>query len=169
MATRSSGVRRVAAAVEPKTLPSSTAKRPARITNNVSNWLLTDRGDQTITVSAPLNQRTVKALSIPYPPSLNRYYGNWRGRVVLKKEGKEYKKRVAAICGAMTPLTGPVLIELHVYRPRKTGDLDNTFKGILDSLQGFVYKNDRQIVAILAFRHDDKGNPRVEVTCNGIG
>lgn len=50
-----------------------------------------------------------------------------------------------------------------MYRKAKRGDLDNFLKCLLDGMQGVMYKNDKQIVELVARRHDDKLNPRVEV------
>ena len=52
---------------------------------------------------------------------------------------------------------------IDIYRPRKVGDIDNCAKLILDSLQGYAYDNDNQIVDLHLRRFDDKVNPRVEV------
>jgi Holliday junction resolvase RusA-like endonuclease len=52
----------------------------------------------------------------------------------------------------MKPLEGPVAVEFTVYRPAKRGDLDNFMKCLLDGMQGTMYKNDKQIVRIVAVR-----------------
>ena len=102
---------------------------------------------------------------LPYPPSVNNYWGRSRfGRVYLKKQAKEYKEKVQELVSGYKPFTGPLGIQVAVYRPRKVGDLDNTLKAILDSLKGLLYVDDKQIELILAKRFDDKVNPRTEVT-----
>ena len=102
-------------------------------------------------------------VTLPYPPSVNRYWRNFRGRMVLSKEGRDFKKRVAWLLQDMKPLKGPVWITVKAFRPRKIGDLDNILKGALDSLSGFLYEDDKQITGIYAHRFDDKDNPRLEV------
>lgn len=104
--------------------------------------------------------------TLPYPPSVNRYWRNFRGRMVLSKEGRAYKKRVAELLDGLRPIGGGVSITIHAYRPRKIGDLDNILKGALDALSGYMYFDDKQIVMILAHRYDDKEYPRLEVTVN---
>lgn len=81
------------------------------------------------------------------------------------KEGVDYCKAVGLICTAsrLKPLEGDVSFTMRLYRPRKTGDVQNYSKVLLDSLEGFAYHNDKQIVEFHAFRHDDKENPRVHV------
>jgi crossover junction endodeoxyribonuclease RusA len=103
-------------------------------------------------------------LVLPYPPSANRFYRNVRGRMVMSAEGRAYKKRVAEMGGGVELEEGDVCLWLDFYRPRKSGDLDNRLKVVLDALQGIAYANDRQVVEIHARRYEDKDNPRVEIT-----
>lgn len=65
--------------------------------------------------------------------------------------------------GPYAPPSGPVDVTVHVFRPRKAGDLDNALKVLLDALSGIAYVDDDQVVSLHAFRHDDKERPRVEV------
>ena len=107
-------------------------------------------------------------LVLPYPPSVNAYWRAVNGRVLLSREGRNYKRRaaIAALASGIhrLPLDVPVVVGIAVFRPRRIGDLDNTCKAILDALAGVAYVNDSQIVEIHARRYDDKANPRAEVT-----
>lgn len=108
-------------------------------------------------------------LTLPYPPTLNRMYRavviGKNARVLLSAEARSYKSKVADICAAANekPLRGTVIVFVDAYRPRKVGDLDGALKVALDSLQGFCYENDNQVVRIVANRFDDKQNPRLEI------
>ena len=109
-------------------------------------------------------------IELPYPPSSNRYWRNWRGRMVVSSEAKAYKQEaawLAKVAGAEL-IDGDVALTMRVYRPAKRGDLDNAIKITLDSLQGILYENDSQIVRIVAERFDDKHNPRVEIEATAI-
>lgn len=109
-------------------------------------------------------------VTIPYPPSVNRYWRRSAVGMYLSKEGRQFKEKVKQIVGdSHQPLTGPVQVLIHVFRPQKRGDLDNILKATLDSFNGLLYIDDSQIVKILAIRGDDKLNPRVEVTINALG
>ena len=109
---------------------------------------------------------TVYHFTLPYPPSVNRI---WRtssaGKTYKSNEAQAYAWAVvAALSEHNVPcLTGPLAVRLDVYRPRKSGDLDNTAKAILDAMQGRVYVNDSQIIELHMRRFDDKEAPRVEV------
>jgi crossover junction endodeoxyribonuclease RusA len=104
-------------------------------------------------------------LTLDYPPSLNRMYRMVNGRFLISEVGRDYKKLVGDIClvNRLSPLSGQVCIRLDAYRPAKRGDLDNLFKVLLDSIKGYCYHDDKQIVEMHAYRRDDKANPRVEV------
>lgn len=118
-------------------------------------------------------------ITLPIPPSSNRY---WRTVAYISKktrkpvastyvsdEATKYKREVAKRHGDRTPVVSQIAITLHVFRERRSGDLDNKIKVLLDSLQGIAYVDDNQIVAIHAFRFEDKGNPRVEVEIEPLG
>ena len=100
--------------------------------------------------------------TLPLPPSANRYWRNFRGRMVVSSEAKAYKLTVAALMHEhnVEALAGPVTVEITVYRERKAGDLDNRIKIVLDAMQGIFYTDDKQITEIHAYLGDDKHDPR---------
>lgn len=107
-------------------------------------------------------------LTLPYPPSTNRIWDRG-GRGVYKSfQYKVFLEEVALLARAaqVTPFPKParVRVLVDVYRPRRTGDLDNRLKATLDALQGVGYENDSQIAEIHARLYDDKEHPRVVVT-----
>lgn len=107
----------------------------------------------------------VYRLTLPYPVSANRYWRNVSGRMVRSAQATAYKEAVGYLCNlaGIEPLEGDVRLALDLYRPRRSGDLDNFLKVLGDALQGHAYVDDKQVVEIHARRFDDKHNPRVEV------
>jgi crossover junction endodeoxyribonuclease RusA len=117
--------------------------------------------------------RTIN-LTLPYPPSSNRY---WRSRVVrlkttgkyaaityLSEEAKDFKAKVAErYQGMQKPLLGDVAVTVKVFRKIKAGDYHNRLKVLFDALEGIAYINDSQIVEEHSFRFDSPTNPRVEI------
>lgn len=101
----------------------------------------------------------------PYPPTANLYWRHARGRTFLSAAAKAFKTEVRKRLEAafVTPQEGPLALHVHVYRPRRVGDLDNTLKVLGDALNGAAWHDDKQVVEIHAYRHDDKDNPRAEV------
>ena len=83
------------------------------------------------------------------------------------KRTKEYEAYVALLArqamGSREPEKGLVAVRFVCYRARRNADLDNIAKGIGDSLQGVVFKNDNQIVDWHAQWFRDKENPRALV------
>lgn len=104
-------------------------------------------------------------LTLPVPPSANRYWRVVNGRPIVSAEARAYKLAVQQLCAekGVKPIQGDVCVSLTVFRARKSGDLDNFQKVALDALKGACYADDKQIVQIVSFRYDDKANPRVEV------
>lgn len=101
----------------------------------------------------------------PLPPSANRYWRYAGGKIYVSDEAKNYRdtfKMLARVDG-VTQMSGPVAVTIAVYRERKAGDLDNFVKCLLDSMQGVFFANDSQVVKLVATRHDDRHDPRVEV------
>jgi len=103
---------------------------------------------------------------LSYPPSANRYWRKTRnGRIYVSPEATAFKNEVKQKCKDKKPYTTEdVVVIVSVYRPRKVGDLPNRTKVLYDALQGYAFKDDKQIVAEHTYRYDDKQNPRVEVT-----
>ena len=82
-------------------------------------------------------RKAVLTLDLPYPPSLNRYYRSFGGRVVISREGRRYTDSVVSIlssCG-MTAIRKKVRMRIDVYPPdARRRDIDNILKCLLDSL-----------------------------------
>jgi len=99
---------------------------------------------------------------LPLPPSVNRYWRSYRGRVVVSAAAKAYRATVAALMHThqLEPLAGPVCVSITVYRERKAGDLDNRIKIVLDAMQGIFYTNDKQVTELHCYLADDKHKPR---------
>jgi len=104
-------------------------------------------------------------ITLPYPPSVNRYWRTVNGRMLVSAEARAYKKDAGWLAKAsgMQPIDGDVAITIAAYRPQRRGDLDNVLKVLLDALISIAYEDDSQITEINAKRFDDKDNPRVEI------
>lgn len=97
---------------------------------------------------------------LPYPISANRYWRNFRGRMVVSSEAKTYKDQVAWNFKALeiTPATGDVELSMKLHPKLTTKgkasrtliDLDNCIKVCLDALQGVLYVNDNQVIKLTA-------------------
>ena len=100
------------------------------------------------------------------PPSANVYWRMGKGRIYVSDEAADYKEDVAKMSrqqGLKEPLEGDVAVMFRFYRARRSGDLDNKLKVLIDALKGIAYADDKQITELHAYRFDDPKNPRVEV------
>lgn len=98
------------------------------------------------------------------------------------KDYKNYVKLSAKQQWTKKPLEGALTVNMDIYRqiPKSTSkkrrklkndkeirpivkpDIDNYTKGILDSLNGIVWKDDSQVVSLVANKYYSD-NPRVEI------
>lgn len=96
---------------------------------------------------------------LPWPPSVNHYWRNvvinGRPRTLLSKEGRAYKLAAADAVrqqrrGPSAPLSGRIAISIALFPPdRRSYDLDNRIKAVLDSLTAAgVWQDDRQVKVI---------------------
>lgn len=112
-------------------------------------------------------KRCVK-LELPYPPSLNAYYRNVRGKTLLSRRGRDYIARVRGVvleCD-VDQLDGRLAIFIDMYPPdRRKRDLDNINKPIWDALEkAGVYDNDSQIVQCHAYKQAPIDGGMVAIT-----
>lgn len=89
-------------------------------------------------------------IRLPFPPSVNRYWRTWRGRMLLSEAGRAYQRQVAMVClllGVRKPVTGRLAVDIIANPPdHRKRDIDNLFKAVLDGLaHAGVYANDEQI------------------------
>ena len=103
--------------------------------------------------------RPTLEISLPYPPTVNTYYRHVGGKVLISKAGRAYRKAVAAELriARARPVPGRLAVWILVNPPdRRTRDLDNLFKGLLDALKhGGAFDDDGQIDRLMI----DRGNP----------
>lgn len=111
------------------------------------------------------------SLTLPCPPSANRYWTVAPGRgLVPTAAAMDYKARVRKLLLTKAkPIVGDVVISGVWYRPRRIGDLNNTLKVLEDALNGLAWLDDAQISAVVNYRRDDSDpkNARIELEIIG--
>ena len=114
----------------------------------------------------------VHTFTLPWPPSMNTYWRNWKGRMVLSKKGREYRGLVAGSPDVVAwvehyhPMPARLKMRIDVFQPdRRRRDLDNLPKGIQDGLQkAEVYIDDCQIDDLHIIRKEIIKGGKVVVT-----
>jgi crossover junction endodeoxyribonuclease RusA len=113
------------------------------------------------TSSFPPKRKPTFVLKLPYPPSINRYYGVTRtGRRYINKEGRVFRETVVealrGIPETEKTLESKLQVWVEAFMPdRRIRDLDNIKKALLDSLtHAGVYKDDFQIDDLRVVRRE---------------
>jgi len=88
-------------------------------------------------------------LELPYPPSVNHYWGQSGNRRFIGKKGVAFRAEVveAARLANATPIEDRIAVHIELFPPdRRKRDLDNVLKSLLDACEhAGCYVNDSQI------------------------
>jgi len=113
--------------------------------------------------------------TLPWAPSLNKYYRHIGYRTLISREGRTFRKNVCALLARaggprMPPVDGRIALLLDAFPPdRRIRDLDNLLKPTLDSLQhAGVYRDDSQIDVLLTRRREVVPGGRLDVRVIGL-
>jgi crossover junction endodeoxyribonuclease RusA len=111
-------------------------------------------------------------LELPFPPSVNTYWRNFNGRMLISKKGREYRQLVAdqvLLQKGAKHYVGKIKMTIEAWRPdERRRDLDNLLKAPLDALtHAGVYVDDHLIVDLRIFWADGKGG-RIKIKVEEI-
>lgn len=109
------------------------------------------------------------ALVLPWPPSVNHYWGQSGTRRYITKRGQTFRQLVAdAVASQGVKMEGRLSVFVALFQPDKRKcDIDNYMKALLDSLQhAGLFEDDEQIDQLKIIRCNPKkgGECRVVVT-----
>lgn len=112
-------------------------------------------------------------LELPFPPSVNTYWRNFRGHMVLSKAGREYKLAVAEyVATHNVPKYGASKLKITMIlqpRDKRKIDLDNRIKCVLDSLEDAgVFDDDFQVDDLHIMRGQQVKGGKILVTIEVI-
>ena len=90
-------------------------------------------------------------ITLPWPPSDNRYWRVFQGRAIISADGRSYRKAVAdqvLIQRGAKHYEGKLKVTIEAWKPdNRRRDLDNLLKAVLDSLtHAGVWADDGLIV-----------------------
>jgi crossover junction endodeoxyribonuclease RusA len=112
-------------------------------------------------------------LNLPYPPSVNTYYRNFNGRMVLSAKGREFKQMVAEyVIENCVPKLGDAKLKITIImRPRdkRKTDVDSRIKATLDALENAgVFNDDYQVEHLEVIRGEPIKDGKIVVTIEEI-
>lgn len=110
-------------------------------------------------------------LVIPYPPSVNRIWRQYRGRTILSKEYREYRAMVSKLLGVNpSPSSARIRICIYAYMPdRRRRDISNLIKVTEDILtHAGIWLDDEQIDDLRIVRAGVEAPGRVEIEIEEI-
>lgn len=101
-------------------------------------------------------------LILPWPPSVNRYWRTFQGRMIISAEGRSYRSAIAdqvLIQRGAKHYEGKLKVVIEAWRPdNRKRDLDNLLKAVLDSLtHAGVWADDGLIVDLRIYWGEDIG------------
>ena len=103
-------------------------------------------------------------VTLPWPPTVNTFYSVNKGRKLISKKGRAYKKEAGYFLKAKG-LTGPIAVEIACNPPdKRKRDLDNILKPLLDVMtENGVYEDDSQINYLLIYKCSEVEKGTVEI------
>jgi len=101
-------------------------------------------------------------ITLPFPPSVNTYWRNFDGRMIISQKGREYRIAVGEqiiLQDKVCNFEGPLKVTIEAWRPdKRRRDLDNLLKATLDGLaHANVYDDDSQIMDLRIYWAPDVG------------
>jgi len=111
-------------------------------------------------------------LTLPWPPSVNHYWGRRGKRTFVTARGKRFRKAVGyAVLAAKSPhFAGPCELRITAYPPdRRRRDLDNITKALFDALEhAGVFDDDALVTRYSVERAEPVKGGRVDVEIGGV-
>ena len=115
----------------------------------------------------------IASFSLPYPPSMNTMWRNFRGHTVMSKAGREFRENVIQyVIDNNIPKFGDRKLKITlILRPRdkRKIDIDNRIKAVLDALEhAGVFDDDFQVDHIEMIRGEPIKNGLLHVCIEEI-
>ena len=99
-------------------------------------------------------------LFLPYPCSVNHYWGQSGKHRFIGKKGKEFRMAVSEACldADVKAIDGRLSVHIALFPPdNRKRDIDNILKSLLDALEhAGCYENDSQIDELHVIRREAK-------------
>ena len=101
--------------------------------------------------------------------SVNKYYRTWQGRVLISKDGREFKNEVDMLLNNYQKVLGKIKLTLILYfKDKRKRDLDNYNKVLIDCLKNKLFEDDDQINQLYMEKHIGCGYNKICINVESI-
>ena len=101
--------------------------------------------------------------------SVNKYYRSWQGRVLISKDGREFKKEVDLMLNNYEKIKGQIKLTLILhFKDKRKRDLDNYNKVLIDCLKNKLFEDDDQIYQLYMEKHIGCGFNKISIDIESI-
>ena len=96
--------------------------------------------------------------------SVNKYYRSWQGRVLISKDGREFKKEIDLLLNNYEKIKGKIKLSLILYfKDKRKRDVDNYAKVLIDCLKNKLFEDDDMIYKLYMEKHIAYGENKIEI------
>ena len=96
--------------------------------------------------------------------SVNKYYRSWQGRVLISKDGREFKKEMELHLNNYEKVLGKIQLRLILhFKDRRKRDVDNYAKVLIDCLKNKLFEDDDQIYELYMQKHIGCGYNQISI------
>jgi crossover junction endodeoxyribonuclease RusA len=101
--------------------------------------------------------------------SVNKYYRSWQGRVLISKDGREFKKEVDLLLNNYEKILGKIKLTLILhFKDKRKRDLDNYNKVLIDCLKNKLFEDDDQIYQLYMEKYIGCGFNKISIIIESI-
>jgi len=101
--------------------------------------------------------------------SVNKYYRSWQGRVLISKDGREFKKEMELLLNNYEKIMGKIKLTLILhFKDKRKRDLDNYNKVLIDCLKNKLFEDDDQIYQLYMEKHIGCGFNKISIGVESI-
>lgn len=97
-------------------------------------------------------------IKLPYPPSINHYWGQFRGRKYLTKKATIFREAIKLAVENEVKIKGFFSVKVILVAPdKRKRDIDNPLKPLIDALQhAGIFEDDYYMDTLICIRARDK-------------
>ena len=101
--------------------------------------------------------------------SVNKYYRSWKGRVLISKDGKEFKNELELHLTNYQKILGKIKLNIILhFKDKRKRDVDNYAKVLIDCLKNKLFEDDDMIYKLYMEKHIGYGENKIEIYVNKI-